>query len=94
MIGGTSIADHQLAGNALAAEHTGHQGGIVEADALFCLQNGIQYRQIAAFYCSGFVIVIAEGTDHIVIDGGNLIQRIGVLFDQFRSLFHNLDRRK
>ena len=62
VIGEGGIAYLQTGGNMLCAQHTGHQGRIVQADAFAVFQSGVDIGDIAgqsaAGNLAGLVIVI------------------------------------
>ena len=76
------IANHQLAGNALAAEHGGHQSGVIEADALLFRQNRVHHGQVAALDGGSLLGVVHQIAHHEVIDRANLLQQLHLWFHQ------------
>ena len=81
----TCVTENHFARYALAAKHTGHQRSIVEADTLFLLQNIIQDREITAGNAGGFLAVVGNIFNNIVIDNFYFFERILDAFGQFGS---------
>ena len=90
MVGGAGVAHHQLAGHALAAEHAGHQSGVVKADAGLLLQHGVQHGQVAALHGGSQLVVVGHVLDHVVVDELHLLQGIGGAARQLLSLGNGL----
>ena len=88
MISSACIAHNKFTGHALAAEHSRHKRSIVETDSFFRRKDAVYRRQITAFYCSCFLLVICHISDYIIVDLLHFRHRITHTAGQFRCLCH------
>lgn len=79
MIGFAGITDFQFRRNGLGAQQCGHQRGIVEADAFLFFQYRVNIRHIVGGCILGFIVVIGNIPDHIVIAVLHVVQIVGRL---------------
>ena len=86
MVGLTGITDHQLAGYSLTAQHSGHQRGVVKADAGLFLQHLVQHRQVAALYGGCKLAVIADIGDHVIVNRLHLADSFLLIRDKLLRL--------
>ena len=70
----------------MAAEHAGHQGSIVKADARLFGQHRVQHGEISALHAGGQFLVIGDVLHHIVVHQLHLLQGVGDALGQLRRL--------
>ena len=86
MVDVAGVADIQLAGDSLGAQHGAHEGGIIKADALARVHGLVHIRIIGGGDGGGLIVVILRIADHKVVDVGGDIQIIGAARRQLIAL--------
>ena len=74
MIGGACITDLHSGGNALGAEHGGHERGVIQTDAFPGLQDLVHLRKIPALNMFRLLPVVGDVGNDEIEDVGNGIQ--------------------